>query len=114
MSRSTTRPPHRIEMHLVAESPQQVRLGRLGVTIRLSPGESIWTESSYKFTREDAAAMLEAAGLRLHAWHVDAQGEFGMALAGPAPVRAAAAGGRSGLSAVPARASVPAAPDAVA
>jgi L-histidine N-alpha-methyltransferase len=75
----------RIEMHLVATAPQEVRLGALGVTIRLAAGESIWTESSYKFTRDDLAAALEAAGLRLAAWHAGADGEFGLAVAVPGP-----------------------------
>ena len=32
----------------------------LDLTVRLEPGESIWTESSYKFTRDRRGAMLRA------------------------------------------------------
>ena len=80
----------RIEMHLVSQIPQTVRVRSLGLTVRLEPSESIWTESSYKFTRPSVRAMLAAAGLRLDAWHTDAQRRFALALAAPSS-RAAAA-----------------------
>ena len=60
----------RIEMHLVPGSVQDVRLRRLGLEIRVSPDESIWTESCYKFTRASAQAMLEGAGLQIGRAHV--------------------------------------------
>ena len=61
----------RIEMHLVPDSTQDVHLRRLGLRIRVSPDETIWTESCYKFSRASAQAMLEDAGLRLERWYVD-------------------------------------------
>jgi L-histidine N-alpha-methyltransferase len=73
----------RIEMHLVADSAQAVRLGRLGLTIRFRPGEAIWTESSYKFTRASVDTMLGGAGLGLARWHVDPANYFALALAAP-------------------------------
>jgi L-histidine N-alpha-methyltransferase len=73
----------RIEMHLVSEAAQAVKLGRLGLQIRFRPGEGIWTESSYKFTREGVESMLAAAGLRLAQWHVDPANYFALALAAP-------------------------------
>ncbi|HYB40862.1 MAG TPA: L-histidine N(alpha)-methyltransferase, partial [Candidatus Methylomirabilis sp.] len=73
----------RIEMHLVPDSPQEVRLRRLGLEIRVSPEEGIWTESCYKFTRTSAEAMLDEAGLRLEAWHVDPNAYFAVAVAAP-------------------------------
>ena len=73
----------RIEMHLVADSAQTVKLGRLGLTIRLRPGESIWTESSYKFTRESVLDMLAEASLRLVRWDVDPANYFALVLASP-------------------------------
>jgi L-histidine N-alpha-methyltransferase len=80
----------RIEMHLVPDTPQTVRVRSLGLTVRLDPSQSIWTESSYKFTRASARAMLGAAGLRLDAWHTDEGRRFALALAAPKS-RAAAA-----------------------
>ena len=73
----------RIEMHLVADAAQTVKLGRLGLTVRFRPGEDIWTESSYKFTRAGVETMLAGAGLDLVQWHVDPANYFGLALAAP-------------------------------
>ena len=74
----------RIEMHLVPTSRQTVRLRRLGLTIDVSPEESIWTESSYKFSRAGVEALLDDAGLRLARWHVDPANYFALALIQPA------------------------------
>ncbi|HSE05207.1 MAG TPA: L-histidine N(alpha)-methyltransferase [Methylomirabilota bacterium] len=73
----------RIEMHLVADTAQTVKLGRLGLTVRFPPGEDIWTESSYKFTRAGVETMLAAAGLDLAQWHVDPANYFALTLASP-------------------------------
>jgi L-histidine N-alpha-methyltransferase len=73
----------RIEMHLIPDTPQTVHVHSLDLTVRLEPSESIWTESSYKFTRASTRAMLEGAGLRLDAWHTDAPGRFALAIAAP-------------------------------
>ena len=80
----------RIEMHLVSDRPQLVYIRMLGLEVRLDAAESIWTESSYKFTRASVRAMLAAAGLRLDGWHTDAARRFALALAAPT-ARAAAA-----------------------
>ena len=47
-----------MEMHLIPESPQSVYVGDLELRVEVSPGESIWTESSYKFTKESTQCML--------------------------------------------------------
>jgi L-histidine N-alpha-methyltransferase len=73
----------RIEMHLVADRAQDVRLERLGLTLRFPTGDDIWTESSYKFTRAGVETMLDEAGLHLAEWHVDAASYFALALAQP-------------------------------
>ena len=73
----------RVEMHLVPGVAQDVKLHRLGLDIRVSPEESIWTESCYKFTRGSAQAMLHDAGLRLERWHVDPDERFAIAVAAP-------------------------------
>ena len=74
----------RIEMHLVPTSAQTVRLKDLALSIRISPEESIWTESSYKFTRESTRAMLEEAGMRIERWYADTDDLFALVLVGPA------------------------------
>lgn len=54
----------RIEMHLVSLKPQAVHLG--GHTISFRAGETIWTESSYKYSLLGFAAIAARAG-----FHVD-------------------------------------------
>ena len=80
----------RIEMHLVSERRQTVRIPSIGLRIELEPAETIWTESSYKFTRASATGMLAKAGLRLEAWHTDRERRFALALAAPRAQAAAA------------------------
>jgi uncharacterized SAM-dependent methyltransferase len=53
----------RIEMHLVSGSRQRVRVPQAGLQITFEAGETIWTESSYKYRIEDLPGMLEPAGL---------------------------------------------------
>ena len=48
----------RVEMHLVSDRPQTVSIERLGMRVEFQDGESIWTESSYKY---DAAGVIEMA-----------------------------------------------------
>jgi L-histidine N-alpha-methyltransferase len=71
----------RIEMHLVAERDQRVVIRRLALTVDIAEGESIWTESSYKFTTASTATMLSVAGLALERWYTDAKQQVGLALA---------------------------------
>jgi L-histidine N-alpha-methyltransferase len=75
----------RIEMHLVSTVVQRVRLPRAGLVLDFEAGESIWTESSYKYTRESVDALLRDAALRAEAWLTDGAGRFAVVLAGPAP-----------------------------
>jgi L-histidine N-alpha-methyltransferase len=70
----------RIEMHLRPRSPQVAHLRKLNLTIEISPEETIWTESSYKFTRESVAAMLADAGLKLDRWYAAPGDLFGLSL----------------------------------
>ena len=53
----------RIEMHLVSEREQSVRCN--GGTVEFALGETLHTESSYKYTAKSFAALVEAAGLKL-------------------------------------------------
>ncbi len=50
----------RIEMHLVSLKNQTVRIGDSEIFFKL--GESIWTESSYKYTLEEFAQLAARAG----------------------------------------------------
>ena len=73
----------RIEMHLRPQLPQVVHVKDLDLTVKVLPDETIWTESSYKFTHESTATMLREAGLHLEGWYADADNLFGLALAAP-------------------------------
>ncbi|MFC1956703.1 L-histidine N(alpha)-methyltransferase [Chloroflexota bacterium] len=53
----------RIEMHLVSQKEQTVRLGNTAV--HFGQGESIWTESSYKYSPDEFQQMAAQAGLRV-------------------------------------------------
>ncbi|MGB5606213.1 MAG: L-histidine N(alpha)-methyltransferase [Gammaproteobacteria bacterium] len=63
----------RIEMYLVSDCEQQVRLGALDCEIQLDSGEEILTEISRKFTRDSLLALLTDTGfsLRQHFEAVD-------------------------------------------
>jgi len=52
----------RVEMHLVSRLPHLARIPAIELDVRFRAGESIWTESSYKFDRKDPARMSKRAG----------------------------------------------------
>ncbi len=64
----------RIEMHLVSLTNQKVRIGDVEISFKL--GESIWTESSYKYTLDEFAHLAAAAGFRVERVWTDAQQLF--------------------------------------
>ncbi|MHB8781323.1 MAG: L-histidine N(alpha)-methyltransferase [Candidatus Geothermincolia bacterium] len=53
----------RVEMHLVSLTDQVAKIGDR--SFRFMEGESIWTESSYKYTRAQLQTMAASAGLRI-------------------------------------------------
>ncbi|MGE5492211.1 MAG: L-histidine N(alpha)-methyltransferase [Actinomycetota bacterium] len=78
--------PHhgRIEMHLVSERPQQVRL--LGKTFRFDAGESIHTENSHKYPVPHFQSLAESAGWRPVRCWTDGDDRFSIHLLGrPGP-----------------------------
>lgn len=72
---------HRIEMRLVAERAQQVRLPALDLTLELREGEEILTEISTKYDRPKVETLLERAGFELERWYTDPDGLFALSLA---------------------------------
>ena len=65
---------HRIEMHLVSRTAQTVRV--LGRSFSFRAGESIHTESSYKYSLERFAAMARESGWTPKASWTDPDGMF--------------------------------------
>jgi len=72
-----------IEMRLVSQADQTVRLSGLDLEIHLDDGEEILTEISAKFRREALPLELAAAGLRPDQEWTDPDGDFLLTLARP-------------------------------
>jgi L-histidine N-alpha-methyltransferase len=70
----------RVEMHLVSLRDQRVVIGAAGLDLFLRRGETIWTESSYKFQAEQVIRLLERAGFRLAEQWVDERSRFALTL----------------------------------
>jgi L-histidine N-alpha-methyltransferase len=71
----------RVEMYLIADSPQRVSIARAQIEFEMAAGEPIWTESSYKYRPETAVTMLDAASLYVNASWVDDAAQFALFLA---------------------------------
>jgi L-histidine Nalpha-methyltransferase len=70
----------RVEMHLVADSRQQVRVAAASLELTFEAGETIWTESSYKYRPADVVHMLERCGFRAMGQWVDHEDGFALTL----------------------------------
>lgn len=70
----------RIEMHLLSGRNQLVYVGALGSTFRFEAGETIWTESSHKFTPDELDGYAAAAGFAPVKVWVDGEWPFAEAL----------------------------------
>jgi len=64
----------RVEMHLVSLAEQEVHLGN--TRIHFDPGESIWTEASYKYNLREFAELAARAGWRVQRVWTDDRGLF--------------------------------------
>lgn len=52
----------RIEMHLLSSRNQTVYIGAVDLTIEFQAGETIWTESSHKFTKDELGDYARMSG----------------------------------------------------
>jgi dimethylhistidine N-methyltransferase len=68
----------RVEMHLVSRRHQRVAVPGAGLSIDLDEGETIWTESSYKYTVPRFETLLAGAGFRTRQRWIDAEGQFAL------------------------------------
>jgi dimethylhistidine N-methyltransferase len=71
----------RMEMHLVSRRRQHVEIPGAGLSIDFQDGETIWTESSYKYTVPSISATLERAGFEPVRRWLDEEGQFLLTLA---------------------------------
>ena len=72
----------RVEMHLVSLKDQRVDIPVSGISMSLRRGETIWTESSYKYSHEGFSELLRSADLSPTAHWIDEEGQFLLVLAG--------------------------------
>ena len=70
----------RVEMHLVSRLPQQVAVPGAGIVASFAAGESIWTESSCKYTLAGIASLGAAAGFGLREQWLDTDAGFALSL----------------------------------
>jgi L-histidine N-alpha-methyltransferase len=71
----------RVEMHLVSRARQRVCVPGADLDFTVRKGETIWTESSYKYEPDGLAAMLARAGFRVEQQWVDQADRFALTLA---------------------------------
>lgn len=70
----------RIEMHLRAREAHDVHIEKAAIEIHFDPGETIWTESSYKYTPEEVDRMAKATGFRTERQWIDEEWPFAESL----------------------------------
>ncbi len=73
----------RVEMHLVATRDVHLVVPAAGVDQVMRAGETIWTESSYKFEIDRFAADVEASGFRVATMWEDPDARFALVLMEP-------------------------------
>ena len=66
----------RIEMHLESLSAQTVRVADADLRVQFAVGESIWTESSYKYRMDDLVQMGATAGFGVRDQWVEPEAQF--------------------------------------
>lgn len=70
----------RIEMHLCSTRRQIAAIDGARIEVRFDEGETIWTESSYKYTAEQVVEMGDRAGFGRSEQWVDPEARFALTL----------------------------------
>jgi L-histidine N-alpha-methyltransferase len=73
----------RVAMYLVSDLEQTVAIDRLHMHVRFATGESVHTEYSYKYSREEIENTAAAADLNLERHFLDAAQRFSLNLLAP-------------------------------
>lgn len=73
----------RVESHLVSRRDQRVHVPAANLTIALEAGESIWTESSYKYEAAGLVEMGRAAGFACAGQWIEPDARFALTLLAP-------------------------------
>jgi dimethylhistidine N-methyltransferase len=70
----------RVESHLVSRRAQVVHIAAAGLEVPFSPGESIWTESSYKYEPDGLIEMGRAAAFACRGQWIEPNARFALTL----------------------------------
>ena len=70
----------RVEMHLASVRPQTVRIPRADIEVKFEDGESMWTESSYKYEPQEVVEVVSEAGFTAHSQWMDPDARFALTL----------------------------------
>lgn len=73
-------PEQRVEMHLVSTRAQRVTIAAAGAVVDFADGESIWTESSYKYEPDQVVEMGHTAGFAAREQWIAAEARFALTL----------------------------------
>jgi len=66
----------RVEMHLRSNRRQRVAIEKADLSVTFEEGETIWTESSHKYSLADVLRMAQSSGFRCEAQWVDHEWPF--------------------------------------
>jgi L-histidine N-alpha-methyltransferase len=70
----------RVEMHLQSMEEQTVQIRKARLAVRFKEGETIWTESSHKYTTEEVVELAERTGYACEAQWTDREWPFAQSL----------------------------------
>jgi dimethylhistidine N-methyltransferase len=70
----------RVEMHLQSMEDQVVQVSRAKLSVRFREGETIWTESSHKYTPSEVAELPARTGYACEAQRIDRDWPFAQSL----------------------------------
>ena len=65
-----------VEMHLTSKRRQNVRIPAAEVTAEFQQGETIWTESSHKYSKDEICGMASDSGFQCEAQWIDQEWPF--------------------------------------
>jgi len=67
---------HNIEMHLRARMDQTVTIAKAGLCFRIPRGETIWTETSHKYSQSELVEIAQRTGFRWQGQWIDEEWAF--------------------------------------
>jgi uncharacterized SAM-dependent methyltransferase len=65
-----------VEMHILSRRRQTVNIPAVDFSVTLQEGETIWTESSHKYSRDEIADIAKDTGFRCEAQWIDEEWRF--------------------------------------